>query len=92
MPCHIPDHLQQRQHYSEDLQEHVIYQHHTLEKKPADIAVDLNMSKHVVEHVLQMWHDTGEVVPLQSGLNKKRRRVMTPDEVEVSITCYVFFS
>jgi hypothetical protein len=86
MPQYLPDHLCQCQTYSEDLQKHVIYQQFSLNKKTADIAHDLTMSQHVVECILHLWKSTGEVVEQDPGRTDKRRRLMTPDEMNVSGT------
>jgi hypothetical protein len=65
---------------------------YTLEKKVGDIAIDLNMSKHVVERVLQLWCETGEVVPVEPDQKKKRKRIMTSQEMDVStISCIWLF-
>jgi hypothetical protein len=92
MPRYLPDHLRQRQHYLEDLRKRVIYQRYTLEKKVGDIAIDLNMSKCAVERVLQLWRETGEVVPVEPDQKKKRKRIMTAQEMDVStISCIWLF-
>jgi hypothetical protein len=74
MPRYLSDHLRQQQAYPEDLIKHIIYQWYTREKKIAEIAVDLNMSLHMVKHILQLWCTTGEVMPLEPGKKNKRRR------------------
>ena len=42
------------------------------------------MSWPVVECMLQLWRETGEVVPLEPGRNKRRARVMDEEEIQVS--------
>lgn len=86
MPRCLPAHLRQRQNYSEDLRRRVIYQRFTLDKKVADIACDLDMSRRSVERVLQFWSNTGEVISRQPGKEGKRRRVMDTNEMEASST------
>ncbi|KIJ46833.1 hypothetical protein M422DRAFT_226531 [Sphaerobolus stellatus SS14] len=81
MPRKILPELRQRRTYSEDLKKRVIYQRFTLERTVNDIAVNLDMPKRVVERVLQIWKDTGEV-ELESGKKKKRLTIMTDDEKE----------
>ncbi|KAF8492093.1 hypothetical protein JB92DRAFT_2752376 [Gautieria morchelliformis] len=51
------------------------------EKKINDIALDLNMSKGVVERILQLWHTTGVVVQ-GHGKMGNRGKIMTPEEME----------
>ena len=62
----------------------MVYQRFTPEKKINDIALDLNMSKSVVERVLHMWTTTGEVVSSGQGRKGKRKKVLTAQEIEVS--------
>jgi transposase len=84
MPRSIPEHARQRKTYSIDSRKRVIYQKYTLNKKIPEIILNLNISQHVVERTLQLWRDTGEVVSQGPGKKAKRRRVMIPDEIDVS--------
>jgi hypothetical protein len=45
----------------------------------------LTISHHVVERILKLWHDMGEVVPPEKGKSNKRRKIMTDVEIEVSL-------
>ncbi|KAF8490616.1 hypothetical protein JB92DRAFT_3128798 [Gautieria morchelliformis] len=51
-------------------------------KKIDDITLDLNMSKCVVEQILQLWCTSGEVVVQGHGKMGNRRKIMTPEEME----------
>lgn len=51
-----------RRGYSRDIKERIVYQHKALEKKPAEIANDLDVSLRVVQRVLQLWKEIGDVV------------------------------
>jgi transposase-like protein len=84
MPRFLPEHQRQRQTYSEDLRKRVIYQRFTREKKIDEIALDLNMSKRVVERILNLWRTTGEVMSQEPGKKGKRRKIMTQEEMEAS--------
>ena len=90
MPRYLPDHLRQRQTYSEDLRKRVIYQRYTLEKKIAEISLDLNISKRVVERILHLWRTTGEVTAPKKDDNKKIR-IMAPQEMEVSFHALLLY-
>ncbi|KAF8576345.1 hypothetical protein K439DRAFT_1367501 [Ramaria rubella] len=83
MPIVIPDHLRQQQTYSEDLRKRVIYQCYMLERQIETISSDLNISKRVIERILHLWRTMGEVMIPQK--KKKRIRVMTPQEMDLSI-------
>ena len=50
-----------RSQYSKDLKERVVYQWFTLGKDTAEIAENLNMSKRVVQWVLLLWEEIGDV-------------------------------
>ena len=80
----IPDGLRCRQTYSTDLRERVVYQRITLGHEINDISTSLNMSRRVVERVLQLWRRTGEVTSSGPGRGGKRSRVMDSEEMEVS--------
>ena len=84
MPHHLPDNLRKQKVYSEDLQQRVIYQRYTCCKAIHDISIDLDVSCWVVERILKLWCDTGEVIPLDKGVKKRRRRIMTDGEIEAS--------
>jgi transposase len=85
MPRHISEHLRQCKTYSEDLQKQVIYQKYTHHKSIHDISIDLDISRCIVERILKLWHDIGEVVPPEKGKSNKRRKIMTDAEIEVSL-------
>ena len=57
-----------------------------LNKTVGDIALNLDMPKRVVEHVLQVWKETGEV-QTESGRSGKCLSVLTDEEKEVRISC-----
>ena len=82
MPRQPPE-VRLRHTYSKDLRERIVYQRYKLKKKIIAISIDLNISQRVVERTLQLWRDTGEVVHDGPGLHGKRRRLMTPKEIEV---------
>ena len=69
--------------YSKDLRERVVYQRYKLKKKITAIAIDLNISQRVVERTLELWRNTGDVIPEGLGLHGKRQKLMTPHEIEV---------
>ena len=69
--------------YSSDLRERVVYQRCTLKYKIKEISTSLNMSQRVVERVLKLWRETGEVVNEGPGRAAKRCRVMDNEEIEV---------
>jgi hypothetical protein len=54
--------MQTCHHYGHDLKEHIVFQHKALEKKPIDIAKDLDISLCMVQRVLQLWNEIGDVV------------------------------
>jgi transposase len=85
MPRKVQDTERCRQSYSQDLRERVVYLRYNLKYKIDEIAVVLNMSKHVVERTLQLWRNTGEVMSSQQAKDQKRARVMSTNEIEV---CY----
>ena len=57
-----------RQHYSKDLKQRIVYQRFTLGMNTSEIAKNLDMSVRVVQQVLQLWEEIGEVVkdPVES--------------------------
>jgi transposase len=57
-----PSHLDTRRHYSKDLKEQVIYQRLTLGKSTTEIAKDLDMSLRIIQRVLKVYEEIGEVV------------------------------
>ena len=57
-----PSHPATRRHYSKDVKELVIYQWLTLGRSTTEIATDLNMSLRVVQRVLKLYEEIGEVV------------------------------
>ena len=74
MPCLLYEHLRQHHTYSEDLRKHIVYQRFTRNKIIPDIALDLNMSHHVLEHILELWKATGEVIPQEPGRKGQRQK------------------
>ena len=46
------------------------------------------MSKRMVESILKLWRDTGEVVPV-SHRGHKRKRIMTAEEIEVRVLFFI---
>ena len=73
-----------RQQYSKDLKEHVVYQRFTLGKDTAEIAENLNMSKRVVQRVLLLWEEIGDVVrDPRRNLKRGRASVLDTTSVEV---------
>jgi len=83
----VPNHFRQRQYYSKDLRERIIYLRYALKAKIIHISSLLNMSKHVVERTLQLWRTTGEVTKSGPGRSGKWARVMIGEEVQVRHTC-----
>ena len=57
MPPIIP-----RCRYSKDLKNRVIYQTTVLSMSPTEIAINLDMPLHVMQHVLDTWDEIGVVV------------------------------
>ena len=78
-----PPVLRSRRTYSNDLWERIIYQKYSLGSKIADISISLNMSRHMVEHILKLWETTGEVSADATSRTKDRCHVMDPEEIEV---------
>ena len=73
-----------RQQYSKDLKERIVYQQFTLGKDTAEIAENLNMSKCVVQRVLLLWEEIGDVVrDPRRNLKWGRASVLDMTSVEV---------
>ena len=73
-----------RQQYSMALKERIVYQQFTLGKDTAEIAENLNMSKHVIQWVLLLWEEIGDVVrDPQRNLKWRRASVLDTTSVEV---------
>ena len=51
-----------RKYYSKDLKQCVIYQSLTLGYSTMEIAKNLDMSLHIVQRMLQLWREIGDVV------------------------------
>jgi len=83
MARYLPEHLRQRNNYSRDLRERVIYLRYAIKFKISQIAFILNMSQRVVERTLQQWRSTGEVGQIGFGRSRKRCRSMDSEEMEV---------
>ena len=71
-----------RRSYSKDIRNLVIYQKCTLGYRTADISIHLNISHRVVQRILKLWRETGEVTEGPGRLGK-RSRVMDCEEMEV---------
>jgi len=84
----IPKHELQRQSYSSDLRERVIYLRYSLNCHIREVSYLLNMSQRVEERTLKQWRDTGKVMPPGSGRSGKRARLLDQEEIEVCIEFY----
>ena len=51
--------------------------------KIADISTSLNMSQHMVKHILRLWGMMGEVSAGVTRRTKNRCCVMDPEDIEV---------
>ena len=71
-----------RRRYSLDLKRRVVYQSRVLAKSSTEIAINLDMPLRVVQRVLQRWDEIGDV---SMGWRGGRKRLLTPEECEVSI-------
>jgi transposase len=69
-----------RRRYSLDLRLRVIHQHHTLKRKTWRITRDLDISLRVVQRILKMWNDLGELVPPEKH---GRTPEMKEEQIEV---------
>src|SRR5882672_4906903 len=75
-PCHL---------YSTDLKQCVVHQHYTLSKSTTEIAKDLNISLHIVQHILPIYEEIGAVVKdPRLSWPSGRHRLIDPQSVEVS--------
>ena len=81
--AHSNPHPCPRKTYSSDLRERVVYQRWSLKYKVKEISLSLNMSQRVVERVLKMWRETGEVVSEEPRRARKNIRVMDEEEMNV---------
>jgi len=78
-----------RRIYSKDLRDLVIHQRFTLQKTTTAIAIDLNMSLCVVQQIIKLWEDIGDVI--KTPQNISRAPLMTASQEEVSFV-YIQFS
>lgn len=72
-----------RKHYSHDLKKRIIYQVLTLEKTTTQISIDLDIPLRVVQRILKMWREVGEVLKDRKGMGKAP--LMKNDAVKVRI-------
>jgi len=59
-----------RLQYSRDLKKWVVYQAFTLMKSTTEIAINLDMPVHVVQHVLTNWQEIGDVCKDRTHLGR----------------------
>ena len=70
-----------RNHFSRDLKRRVIYQACTLNKGTTQIAIDLDMPLRVVQHIIQMWRELGDVCRDRKG--RGRAPLLAPEATKV---------
>lgn len=70
-----------RHHYSHDLKRHVIHMAQKLHLSSTEIAILLDMPLHVVQHVLQVWTEIGEVA--RQRARSGRAPLMSREAVDV---------
>jgi hypothetical protein len=88
MSQEVPEHVPERRYYPVELKKVVIHQRFTLKMRVHEIALNLAMPKRVVERVLQVWMETGEVhEDLRRKKGQKKKSVMEEEEKEVC-TCF----
>lgn len=70
-----------RKRYSRDLRQRVVHQRFKLHRQTAQISADLDMSLRVVERILHLWREIGDVcrVPKRIG----RARALSSEHAEV---------
>ncbi|KAF8587888.1 hypothetical protein K439DRAFT_1336824, partial [Ramaria rubella] len=61
-------------------------------RKTAQIVHDLQISQCVVERILKMWCETGEVVPQGPGRHAEKMTLLLPEETKVSSIWYILMS
>jgi hypothetical protein len=86
MPRPTNQHHHNRQHYSKDLRDRVIWQKFTLQKVTSEIATDLNMSLRVVQRIIKMWREIGDVVASPRNLS----RSPTMSEAQIQVRSHLF--
>ena len=70
LPQGLSTHIPIRWHYCKQLRDCVIHQKFVLNKKTADIAVDLDMSLRAVQQTIKLWHDIGDVVNTPAKISR----------------------
>ena len=82
-----PSHPATCRHYSKDVKELVIYQWLTLGRSTTEIAMDLNMSLRVVQCILKLYEEIGEVVKdPKTHAKRGKAKLLDAHSVEVSHT------
>lgn len=77
-----------RRKYSKDIKEVVIYQSQTLERSTTQIAKDLNIPLRVVQRILSVWREFGQVVRTPDPSQVRGRpRLLTRAAIDVSYFC-----
>ena len=80
-----------RHHYLKDLKQCVVYQQFTLGMETVEIARSLDMSVRVVQRVLRLWEEIGEVVKDPRQYAKKGwARLLDTASVEVRSGAHVY--
>jgi transposase len=69
----VPQPPKTRRHYSRDLRERIIHQYRVLDKKPFEIAENLDVSLRVVQRTIQLWKEIGDVVRNPDDYQKRGR-------------------
>jgi len=72
-----------QQHHSEEVKELAVYQSYSLNYEVPFICVSLKMSHRTVERVPHLWRTTGEVLQNPQHEKRKRKRIVSDDELEV---------
>ena len=80
-------------HYWQDLKQHVIYQWFTLDKSTTGIAKDLDMSLWVVQRILKLYEEIGDMVKDPKAHTRPgHMHLLDTPSVEVSAPCHVHIS
>jgi transposase len=79
-----------RHHYSRDLKKRVIYQSRVLGKRSTAIAILLDMPVRVVQRVLQLYRDTGDVTKERTQAGRPPLMSEAASEVCVGAACILF--
>lgn len=80
-------------HYSKDLKERVVYQQLTLGLSTMEIVKNLDMSPRVVQWILQLYQEIGNVIKDSKTYAKQGQcRLLDTDSVEVSKIVFDLFS